>query len=207
MRTLLAVALSCASLSFGCDDKPAGPPVPRFAGVAKKAAPVEGSSKAPAFCEKSWDSEGGPRFVLPTTRSIGGEAKEGAVAGKHRGWRWVNVWATWCKPCVEEMGLLKRWADALENEGVPVRFELLSIDEVEDQPKLQAWLKRDLPGQVLWMEDPSKFGAWLQDLGVEASAAIPIHLLIDSAGNLRCARMGAIHDQDYGVVKAYVSGR
>ena len=29
----------------------------------------------------------------------------------------VNLWATWCKPCIEEMDLLGRWGKSLAAEG------------------------------------------------------------------------------------------
>lgn len=46
----------------------------------------------------------------------------------------VNLWATWCKPCLEEMPVLKKIAD--ENEEIPLVF--LSIDK--DSAELQSYL-------------------------------------------------------------------
>jgi hypothetical protein len=106
------------------------------------------------------------------------------------------------------MGLLGRWKEGLTREGVPVTFELLSVDDSESEPKLREWLRKDLPGAVSWAKSPDDFQRWLgSHVGLDPDSAIPLHFVVDPAGNLRCARVGAVHAQDYGTVKALLSGR
>jgi thiol-disulfide isomerase/thioredoxin len=191
------LTLLCAAALFGgCDEKPKGEAPSRFAGVAK--APV--NPDAPGFCEKTWEPGKGPQVGLPALRPLGPEAPP---PGK--GWRWVNVWATWCVPCVEEMGLLANWREALEKDGLPVSFELLSVDEPDAEEKLKGWLKKELPGPVKWVKSKEDVGPWLETIGASVDSAIPIHALVAPDGRLRCTRIGALHAPDYGAVKALIS--
>ncbi len=98
---MLAAALVTLA---GCDEKPAGPAASRFASVKKST-----QASAAAFCDKSYPAsgDGARRFVPAALRPFGAAAPE-----KAKGWTWINVWATWCKPCVEEMNVLNRWRDA-----------------------------------------------------------------------------------------------
>jgi thiol-disulfide isomerase/thioredoxin len=122
-----------------------------------------------------------------------------------KGWRWVNVWATWCVPCVEEMGLLANWKNALEKDGLPVSFELLSVDESDAEEKLKGWQKKELPGPVKWVKNKDDVGPWLESIGATADSAIPIHALVAPDGKLRCTRVGALHAPDYGSVRALIA--
>src|SRR6185436_14226763 len=122
------------------------------------------------------------------TRPLEGSAAAPAATG----WRWLNVWATWCGPCVEEMGLLVKWRDALTREGAPVSFELLSIDSPDAEPELKKWQAKTLPGPIRWLRSDDDFPPFLDTLGIDRAAAIPIHVLIDPAGGVRCVRVGAI---------------
>ena len=192
----LTLALLLAIVALGCEEKPKADAPARFAGVQKAA-----TAKAASFCDKSWSGGKGPAFALPATRPLANEAAR-TVA---KGWRWVNVWATWCRPCVEEMGLLGRWKDAFSRDGADVAFELLSIDEEANQEALLKWRDKNLPGPIRWIKSEADFPPWLDTLEVDRAAAIPIHALIDPAGKLRCVRVGAIHDQDYGAVRALIS--
>jgi thiol-disulfide isomerase/thioredoxin len=195
----LTCAVLCVAL-LGCDEKkPTGEAPSRFAGVTRPTV----DPNAAKFCEKTWEAGKGPQVGLPALRALPGEAAPVAVAAK--GWRWVNVWATWCGPCVEEMGLLANWHAALEKDGLPVTFELLSVDEPDAEEKLKTWLKRDLAGQVKWVKSKDDVGPWFESIGASADAPIPIHALIAPDGRLRCTRVGAIHAQDYGSVKSLVS--
>ena len=181
----------------GCDEKPAGPAPSRFASV-KKSTKVS----ATAFCEKSYPAggESSKRFVPAMLRPFG------AAPEKATGWRWVNVWATWCKPCVEEMGVLNRWREAFSREGLPLTFELLSIDEADAKPALEDWSGKQLPGPISWVRSEQDFGSFLDALGLEHGVSIPIHVLVDPKGMVRCVRVGAIHEQNYGSVRDLISG-
>ncbi len=192
-RALLALGV----LVLGCDEKPAGPAPSRFASVKKTT-----QASSTAFCDQSYpgSGEGSKKFSAPALRDFGPRAPAQA------GWTWLNVWATWCKPCVEEMGVLNRWRDAFTKDGVPVHFELLSIDETSAQPALEEWSAKNLPGPIEWIRSEQDFGPFLDSLSVERTAAIPIHVLIDPRGMVRCVRVGAIHEQNYGAVKSLIAG-
>src|SRR5439155_11932023 len=125
----------------------------RFAAVKKQAA-----AKGASFCEKTYEA-GTRKFVPAVTR------EPAAAAGK--GWKWVNIWATWCGPCVGEMALLKRWSDALSREGLAVSFELLSIDETAAEPELAKWRAKPLAGPISWIKGEDEFGAFVEGLGGE----------------------------------------
>jgi thiol-disulfide isomerase/thioredoxin len=204
-RALAAAAfLVLASASACREPPPAADPLPeRFAGVRKQDA--SGAAAASAFCERSYPpgGEGARRWTAPPLRPLPGAASGAAAASGS--WTWVNLWATWCEPCVEEMGLLGRWRDGFSRDGVPVGFELLSIDEAEQQAALAAWQSKGLPGPIRWLRSEQDLGPLLDALGVERDAMIPIHALVDGAGWLRCVRVGAIHEQDYAAVKGLLS--
>jgi hypothetical protein len=205
----LAAGLLALSLASGCTDAPASagaaaPAAPeRFAGVRRPAAASDAAERA--FCERSYPAggQGARRWVPPPERALPGAAPPRAAGG----WTWVNLWATWCTPCVEEMALLARWRDGFARDGLRVGFELVSIDEDPGRgPDLAAWGARGLAGPVRWLRSAEDLAPLLDALGVEHDAMIPIHALVDGAGWLRCVRVGAIHEQDYAAVKAVLGG-
>ena len=191
MRSELAAALICLA---ACDEKPAGPAPSRFASVKKST-----QTSAAKFCEKSY-ADGAKPFVAPALRPFGEPVEKVA------GWKWVNVWATWCKPCVEEMGVLNRWREAIAREGLPLTVELLSIDEPAAQGALEEWKGKNLPGAITWIRSEDDFGVFLDGLGIDRNAAIPIHVLVDPKNMVRCVRVGAIHEANYGSVRDLIAG-
>jgi len=89
--------------------------------VAALALVISGQGHAPPL------RPGGPApgFVLPDLD--GREVRLGELRGKVV---LVNFWATWCKPCEDEMPAMQRLHDAL----APAGFELLavSVDDTEE---------------------------------------------------------------------------
>jgi thiol-disulfide isomerase/thioredoxin len=202
----LLALVAGAALAAGCRERPpddagAAAAPERFQGVRRQpAAPAA----ANAFCERSYPAggEGARRWAAPPLRPLPGAP--GAAAGASA-WRWVNLWATWCAPCVEEMELLGRWREGFSRDGVAVSFELVSVDDVDAEQALVAARARGLPGDVRWLRSPEDLPPLLDALGVDRAAAIPIHALVDPAGWLRCVRVGAIHEQDWAAVKGLVA--
>jgi thiol-disulfide isomerase/thioredoxin len=204
MRHLLSLCLACSlSLFAGCDD----PPPPNGEGTPKRFAAVKrgGTEKAAkAFCEKSFPPAGENQrvFARPAERPL--SVKVEAPAPKDGAWRWINLWATWCKPCVEEMPLLGRWRESLEKDGVALNMELWSLDEEKED--LEGWLKRKVPGEVHWIKDTASRESLLENLGIDKDSAIPVHALVDPRGAIRCVRVGSVRDKDYSAVKTLLTG-
>lgn len=205
---MLAVVVALASLcGAACNEqKPEGPAPSRFASVKKEAS----TKAATAFCEKQWPGAAGEAGAkkyteIPEKPVPGAPSSSAAASGKGGKWKWVNLWATWCLPCVEEMGLLAKWKSSLEKDGIPVDVELWSVDE-EEAALVDHLKKHSMPGRVRWLRAQEDLPNVLESLGADRMSAIPVHALVDGNGNLRCLRVGSVHDEDYGAVKTMLSG-
>lgn len=201
---LLMIPFALFALAACNDDAKSDTPAPsRFASVKKEAS----TKAATAFCEKQWpgsSTETGTRkyIEIPEKAVPGAPSVAGAPKGS---WKWVNLWATWCLPCVEEMGLLSKWKSSLEKDGVPIELELWSVDE--EEAKLTEFMKKhSMPGRVRWLRAQDDLPGVLESLGADRMSAIPVHALVDGSGNLRCLRVGSVHDEDYGAVKTMLTG-
>jgi thiol-disulfide isomerase/thioredoxin len=201
---LKRVLFVCVVLAAACDDAPKAERGPsRFNGVKR----AQGDAAQKSFCEVSFPGsaggEGARAFTSPAEKPIpGGPAAKKAGGG----WKWINLWATWCHPCIEEIGLLGKWQTSLAKDGVPIDLELYSVDD--DEAALTGWLKKtNMPGTVRWLKGGANdLPAVLESFGVDKTAGVPVHALVDGNGKLRCVRTGSVHDEDYGAIKAILLG-
>ena len=180
-----AVVAAWTLVSCGNESPQTGSEKPpsRTVGVAAK-----GNGEVPLaeFCDVT--AGNAPKTLrLPATHT---PAPAGAGA------RWVNVWATWCKPCIKEMPMLAKWRNRLNQEGVPMRLDFLSVDE--EATTLANFMKKNphIPTS-LHLKDPEALPPWLTELGLDPGAGLPIHIFADKAGAIRCIRAGAIAEDHY----------
>jgi len=89
----------------------------------------------------------------------------------------VNFWATWCKPCVEEMPYFEEVHDSLG--GDDLKVILVSLDfpgKLESQ--LIPFVKdRGIEPQVILLDDPHE-NDWIPKVDPTWSGAIPATLFI-----------------------------
>jgi thiol-disulfide isomerase/thioredoxin len=105
--------------------------------------------------------------------------------------RWVNIWASWCKPCVEELPLLTQTIGSWQAKGQRVALTLVSVDaEAESADKFLA-ARPELP-KTARLKDSSAAPSWLTQLGLGAGTSIPVHIILDAQDKLLCARAGSI---------------
>ena len=132
-------------------------------------------------------------------------ALDGAAPPQGPGYRWVNVWATWCPPCIEELPLIAKFRDQLNQAGSRVELLLMSVDQT---PEAISNFRAQHPavGGSLRVTDPTQLEAWLGSIGLDKGAPLPIHVFIDPAGKVRCARTGALRESDFSLVKQLLSG-
>ena len=111
--TLALLAARRRRLACGEGDDKSGPSLSRVNAV--KADPARSAPKVDEFCDVRPHPEKAPRFAWPHPRR---RCPAPAPSGPGKP-RWVNVWATWCKPCIEEMPLLLAWQKSRAARAMP----------------------------------------------------------------------------------------
>lgn len=189
---LLALALAaCGGEEATITPETAAPPSRVEAVAAREEDPAR------RFCDVAAPLGEGRALELP--------ALEGPSAPTS-GWRWVNVWATWCPPCVEEMPRIVEWRSRLAAEGAAIEPYFVSVDASADDVTRWRASHPDAPPSAR-LTDPGALSSFFASLGLDAATSIPIHALVDPTGHVRCVRAGAVAERDYATVRAIVRGR
>ena len=110
----------------------------------------------------------------PVRDAAGREASLGELAGGEV--MLVNLWATWCAPCMEEMptlgALRRRFA------GAGLKLIAVSVDSAADEAKARSELARLSGGSLEFFIEPSR-----AILFSARAAGMPVTLLYNREGN------------------------
>jgi thiol-disulfide isomerase/thioredoxin len=96
----------------------------------------------------------------------------------------VNFWATWCKPCVKEIGIFDQVAKAYTSRNV--RVVLVSLDFAKElDTKVKPFVKKkNIHSQVVLLQEKDP-NAWIDQVDKSWSGAIPATLILNQAANKR----------------------
>ncbi len=191
----LVLALSLACKKEGGEEK--GKPVEEDTGRINAVETVEKKAvSTDEFCDvlPKTAAEAKPLALPPLA---GGQSLPAAS-----GWRYINVWATWCHPCIEEMPLLAAWQKQLAGEGL--KLELLFVSADESDQEVEAWRKQhpQTPASVRIDKPETALPTWFAAIGIGEGSPIPVHLLVDPAGKVRCVRAGQVKDSDLPAIRS-----
>ena len=93
----------------------------------------------------------------------------------------VDIWASWCAPCMEEMPLLDEMAARLKNQGV----EIIAVSVDEDRESATAFLSKRSRWTLTVAHDPTgKVPEVLQP------AKMPTSYVVDGEGIIRYVNEG-----------------
>jgi thiol-disulfide isomerase/thioredoxin len=184
----LPALMLAAALASGCDDGETVSNESRFVAVTEV---PEATPSLADFCEAQPDDA---RFALPPLE--GGNATA-------TGWRWINVWATWCAPCVEELPLLRRWERDLRAEGTAVSLVFVSADR--DAEAIERFRAEHPDAPTLRLADPSALPSWVTTVGLDDGAPLPLHVFVDPNDRVRCARAAAVSPDDFETIRYLIT--
>ncbi|MCC7263310.1 MAG: TlpA family protein disulfide reductase [Candidatus Latescibacteria bacterium] len=191
---LLLLVLGCGAGSKEKDPAAAS----RVAAV--KASPEAAGVSTGKWTDVSFPAASAPTMELPPV--VPARANGSLPAFPRDRWVWLNVWATWCGPCVKEMPMMEEWRARLQGEGVPVDLWYLSVDEQE--VVLGNFLRQRsglAPGVSLRLKTYDTLFPWLERYQIDPQLGIPIHMLIAPGGKVRYVHVSQLRDTDYRIIK------
>ena len=88
----------------------------------------------------------------------------------------VNFWATWCKPCVEELPAFEKLHDNYKDKNVEVLLVSLDFKKHVETRLIPFVEKRNLQPEVILLDD-TKESEWIPKIDETWSGAIPATLI------------------------------
>lgn len=117
----------------------------------------------------------------------------------------VNVWASWCDPCRDELPLFEKVAPRLEQLGVPIW--LVNVDESEALPAARALLQELHVARPTFAAAPP-LSEFKPALDPNWRGAIPVSFLFDATGKLRYAWPGEVFENELvPIVEGFAAGK
>lgn len=164
-RSLKYLVLAGALLAAGCDRQSEGESQPQAS-----QSPADSAPATEAAADKLDRSHKGEPIPAVTLVDNTGETLDlASFKGKPL---LVNLWATWCAPCIAEMPTLEALA-ARESERVtvlPISEDVGQMDKV-----VEILRRRKLDHIQPWLDDKG-------DLGFRYGGNLPVTVLFDSEG-------------------------
>ena len=87
-----------------------------------------------------------------------------------------NFWATWCKPCVDELPYFTEAADHYKNS--PVKIIFVSLDSQKNKEKLDDFVDKNLKNHRVVQLTDNKYNEWIDRLDPSWAGSIPATLFV-----------------------------
>jgi len=194
---LYAVVALLFVAGYGCDENGESAEADPGAARVNSVRAEEEEVPAPeAYCDRYSEPAEAQPFEFPRL--------EGDPPPPSEGWRWVNLWATWCKPCVEELPRLVDWREDLSEVGLG-DLVLISADATRQAVDDFREKHPETPESLI-VRDPELAKKWVKNLGLSRGAPLPVHVFVDPENRLRCLRAGGVGEDDYRAIERLLGG-
>jgi thiol-disulfide isomerase/thioredoxin len=168
LKSLVLCSLAGASalLIAGCDrqsDKQAQP-------QASEEARAPGPAAPPATSKLDRSHKGEPMPTVSLVDNTGESLDLASFKGKPL---LINLWATWCAPCIAEMPTLNKLIDREQELGVTILP--ISQDTGQTDKVVEILRRRELEQIQPWVDEQG-------DLGFQYGGNLPVTVLFDAKG-------------------------
>jgi len=118
----------------------------------------------------------------PTLRMVDGAGLKKAIAGQRGKVVVLNLWATWCQPCVEEFPDLVKLHNSYRSRGLVVLAA--SVDEPQTQGKVRSFLTAQKATFPAFVRKPGDVTTFINVIDKNWSGAVPTTYIYDRNGRL-----------------------
>lgn len=96
----------------------------------------------------------------------------------------LNFWATWCRPCVQELPHFEELARNYASQKV--KIVLVSMDFAKDlEDRVIPFVERMKLSNPVWLLNEPDANSWIERVDSEWSGALPATLILNKASNKR----------------------
>lgn len=120
--------------------------------------------------------QGMPSPTFDYENHKGGKTAIESLKGKYT---YIDVWATWCGPCIREIPALKKVEEEYKDKNI--NFVSISIDVEKDHDKWKNMVNDKALGGIQLMADNNWKSKFIEDYGING---IPRFILLDPQGNI-----------------------
>ncbi|MDH5675934.1 MAG: TlpA family protein disulfide reductase [Myxococcales bacterium] len=178
--------IAALSLAMACDAGAAAPPPPGAGRVEAVTAKKPAADPLAGFCDNYTPKGAQKTLSLPPLTP---PLKEKASAPQ-----WVNLWATWCKPCVEEMPMIAAWQKRRAAAGAVADVLFVSVDAEASAVEEFRKAHPNIP-ESRRLDDPEALNGLIEAVGLDPGAGVPIHIFANAGQQVRCVRSGAVTEE------------
>jgi thiol-disulfide isomerase/thioredoxin len=94
----------------------------------------------------------------------------------------INFWATWCKPCIEELPEFIAIEDQLKNSNI--KFHYVSLDFKKNLKNgVNAFVEKQLNSKSVFLLDEPDYNSWINKVEPSWQGSIPATIIINQQGN------------------------
>ena len=113
----------------------------------------------------------------------------------------INVWATWCMPCIQEIPKLNELVEEFASDDI--RF--IALDDMDSTKEVKVMKERDIDFDYELYFDQKKLINLLYSFKLDhESRAIPLNIVINSEGKAKFYYMGN-HSKKIEEIREYLS--
>ena len=123
------------------------------------------------------DGNGGLQPVTP-------DALETVLAGQRGKIVVLNLWATWCVPCLREIPDLLAVEEALIDAGKPVVLVPLGMDDAREFARVEAFRQQHFPGFFSYLRDAADMDSMITPVDPAWNELLPTTYLLDADGRV-----------------------
>ncbi len=117
----------------------------------------------------------------PAVQAVDGPGLKKAIVANRGKVVVLNLWATWCGPCVEEFPALVKLQNAYRSKGLVVLAA--SVDDPQTQSKVVPFLATQKAKFSAFIRKPGDVETFINAVDKEWSGAVPTTYLFDRNGN------------------------
>lgn len=96
----------------------------------------------------------------------------------------INFWATWCKPCIQELPHFEKINEEFHNQNVRVILVSLDFQNQYDSRLVPFVKDNKLASELIWLND-TKYNTWIDKVSPQWSGAIPATVFRKGGKNLK----------------------